>query len=334
VDSRIIAEAAGAQLSNRPLVLPAPPGTRTLRATVRADSASPNRSFLIWTLIVLATLSTLGASLTIWTKRQLLDTNQWTKSSSQLLADRNIRSFIAQQLVERLHRALPSQLKNIAPAATIALENVSVRSVNTFLGTAQAQALWRETNRKTQRALVSVLEGKDVGLFVTERGEVVLDLNPLLLQVAKQLGVARRLEAHLSPTTGKIVLVRADQLRNAQRAVHAIRLLSVWLVLLAVALYGLAFFLAKGHRHGTLEVSGISVVLVGLLLLIVRRLVGNAIVDSYVQTESYRPAVRSAWLIETRLLREIAIVLIVCGAAVIVAGFLGGLSRPARAIRR
>jgi hypothetical protein len=116
--------------------------------------------------------------------------------------------------------------------------------------------------------------------------------------------------------------------------VRVIRLLSVWLALLAVALYGLAFLFAKGNRHGVLEISGVSLFLVGLLLVVVRRLVGNAVVDTYVTTESYRPAVRSAWLIETRLLGEIAIALIAYGLAVVAAGFLGGSSRPARAIRR
>ncbi len=300
------------------------------------------RALAVWTLVALATLTTLAASLTIWTKRQLLDTNEWTKSSSQLLADRNVRDVVSQKIVDlinqradlrkQLNRALPSRAKGISPIAAVALESASVRTVNSFLATAQAQALWRQTNRSAHSALVTVLEGKSTGPLETSKGGVVLDLGPLVASVAKQLGVAGRLRTN--PVNGKILLVRSNELANAQHAVRAIRILSVWLTLLALALFALAIFLARGRRRGVLEASGVSVILVGFVLLIVRRMVGDAVVNTYVSTESYRPAIRSAWLIETRLLANIAIALIAYGAAVIVAGFLGGPSRLARAIRR
>lgn len=309
---------------------------------MNAKPLSTKRVFAVWTLIVLATLTTLGASLTIWTKRQLLDTNEWTKSSSQLLADRNIRDVVSQKIVDlinqradlrrQLNRALPKQARGITPVAAVALEAASVRTVSSFLGTAQAQSLWKQTNRRAHAALVTVLEGKSTGPLETSKGGVVLDLGPLVAGVAKQLGVAARLKA--KPVNGKILLVRSNELANAQHAVRAIRILSVWLTLLALALYALAIFLARGRRRGLLEAAGVSVILVGFVLLIVRRMVGDAVVNTYVSTESYRPAIRSAWLIETRLLANLAIALIAYGAAVIVAGFLGGPSRPARAIRR
>ena len=309
---------------------------------MNAEPLSRRRTFAIWTLVVLATLATLASSLTIWTKRQLLDTNEWTKSSSQLLADRDVRDVVSQKLVDlinqradlrkQLNRALPKQARGITPVAAVALEAASVRTVNSFLGTAQAQALWRQTNRRAHAALVTVLEGRSVGPLETSKRGVVLDLGPLVAGVAKQLGVADRLKTN--PVNGKILLVRPKELANAQHAVRAIRILSVWLTLLAIALYGLAIFLARGRRRGVLEASGVSVILIGFVLLIFRRMVGDAVVNAYVSTESYRPAIRSAWLIETRLLANLAIALIAYGAAVIVAGFLGGPSRPARAIRR
>lgn len=319
-----------------------PPLARTLRSELSENTLSTKRAFAVWTLVALATLTTLGASLTIWTKRQLLDTNEWTKSSSQLLADRNVRDVVSQKVVDlinqradlraQLNRALPKQARGITPVAAVALEAASVRTVSTFLGTAQAQALWAQINRRTHAALVRALEGKSTGPIETSKGGVVLDLGPLVAGVAKQLGVAGRLKAN--PVNGKILLVRSNELANAQHAVRAIRILSVWLTLLALALYALAVFLARGRRRGLLEAAGVSVILVGFVLLIVRRMVGDAVVNTYVSTESYRPAIRSAWLIETRLLANLAIALIAYGAAAIIAGFLGGPSRPARAIRR
>ena len=308
------------------------------------EPLSTRRRFAIWTLVVLATLTTLAASLTIWTKRQLLDTNEWTKSSSQLLADQNVRSVVSQKLIDlinqrvdlqkELRSSLPSKAKGIAPVAAVALESASVRTVDAFLGTSEAQTLWRQTNRRAHSALVTVLEGKSSGPFLTSNGGVVLDLKPLVVSVAKQLGVGDRLAKSGIPANGKILLVRSSQLKTAQRTVRAIRIFSVWLTLLALALYAAAILLGRGRRRSLLEASGVSVILVGLVLLIVRRLVGDAVVNSYVANETYRPAIRSAWLIETRLLADITIALIAYGAAAIVAGFLGGPSRPAHAIRR
>jgi hypothetical protein len=293
---------------------------------VSRNQLSAGRILTIWTLVVLATLVTLGATLTVWTKRQLLDTDEWTRTSSELLADRDVRSVVSQKLVDLLEQ----QAQGAAPSTSAALESVSARTVDTFLGTAQARALWRQTNRQAHSALVSALEGKSSGPLLTSQGEVVLDLGPLAASVATQLGVPER-ASHVS---GKIVLVRSNELTLAQRAVRAIRAFSFWLALLAVVLYGLALVLARGRRHRVLAVIGVSLVLAGFALLAMRHLVGDAVVEAFVTTASYQPAIRSAWLIETRLLEEMALVLIAYGAAAIGAGFLGGPSWLARGIRR
>jgi phosphate/sulfate permease len=53
-----------------------------------------------------------------------------------------------------------------------------------------------------------------------------------------------------------------------------------------------------------------------------------------VKVEANKPAVRTAWLVETNLLRDIAIALIAYGILTILGAFLAGPSRPATAIRR
>lgn len=311
---------------------------------MNAEHLSGRRRLTVWTLIVLASVTALAASLTVWTKRQLLDGNQWTKSSSQLLADRNIRNVVSQKLVtvisrrtdveQELRDSLPRKAQGIAPVAAVALQDVTVRSVDAFLGTSQAQTLWADANRTSHRTLVRILEGKKVGPVKTSDGAVVLDLGPLATKVVDQLGASRHLNLGNVSVSGRIVLVRADQLSTAQQAVRALRLLSIWLTVLAIVLYALAVFAARGHRRKTLEACGISLAVVGFVLLVGRRVVGDTIVNSFVATEAYRPAIRDAWLIETRLLADIAYAVIAYGAAAVAASILGGPSAAARSLRR
>jgi hypothetical protein len=58
------------------------------------------------------------------------------------------------------------------------------------------------------------------------------------------------------------------------------------------------------------------------------------IVDALVKTEAYKHPVSVIWGIETSVLRDIAVILVVYGALVLLATALAGPNRPAVAIRR
>ena len=90
---------------------------------------------------------------------------------------------------------------------------------------------------------------------------------------------------------------------------------------------------SRAANSCSFEAVGVSLLIVGILLLIVRRFVGNAIVDSLVQVESSKPAVHAVWLIETDLLRDIALALVFYGLFALIAGIVSGPSRAAVALR-
>jgi hypothetical protein len=305
---------------------------------------SKRRAALVWTLVGLATLVTLIASMTIWTKRQLLDTNNWTHTSSQLLADDAVRATLSTKLIDLLYQRvdvaqvlrtqLPDNAQGAAPVIAAALQSAAVRVTDSFLASAPAQTLWERANRRMHSNLVKVLEGKDVRRLSTSGGEVVLDLRPMLQRIATRLGVEDQLKARTSPTTGEIVILKANQLEAGQKAVRVFRVLSVFIAIAVLVLYGLAIWLARPRRRVVLEVVGGTLVFVGLVLLVVRRLVGNAIVDATVNIDANRPAANHIWLIGTDLLRDIAVALLVYGILAVLAGFLGGPTRVAVAIRR
>jgi hypothetical protein len=302
------------------------------------------RSVVVWTLIVLASLLALVSALTVWSKQQLLDTDKFTSSSAKLLANDQIRATLSNRLVDLLEQRvdveseleakLPPRAKPAAPAIAAAIQNSAGQVINTFLGTAQAQAIWEQVNRRAHTALVNVLEGKDAGRVSTANGNVVLDLRPMIKQIAERLGVGDRLKQRAPPDAGEIVLLKSDQLDAAQKGVRVLNALSSWLWFAVVALLALAVYLAHGTRRTMLEAVGVSLLIVGVLLLIIRRFVGNAIVDSLVNTESSKPAVHAMWLIETDLLRDIALALVFYGLFALIAGIVAGPSRGAVALRR
>jgi len=302
------------------------------------------RSVAVWTLIVLASLLALVSALTVWSKQQLLDTDKFTSSSAKLLANDDVRATLSNRLVDllnqrvdvqaQLEEKLPPRAKGAAPAIAAAIQNSTGQVINAFLGTAQAQALWERVNRRAHTALVNVLEGKDAGPVSTANGDVVLDLRPVIQRVAERLGVGDRLKGRAPPDSGEIVLLKSDQLDAAQKSVRVLNALSSWLWFAVVALLALAVYLAHGTRRTMLEAVGLSLLTVGVLLLVIRRFVGDAIVDSLVKTETSKPAVHAIWLIETDLLRDIALALVFYGLFALIAGIVAGPSRLAVGLRR
>ena len=113
-----------------------------------------------------------------------------------------------------------------------------------------------------------------------------------------------------------------------------LKALSSLLVIAVVAFYALAIYLARGRRRLLLGATGASLVFVGLVIASLRRFAGDAVVDSLVKTEANKHPVSVIWAIETSVLRDIAIILVVYGALVLLATVFAGPNRPAVAVRR
>jgi hypothetical protein len=320
------------------------PGTAEATAVTAARPAaaplSKRRAIAVWTLIVLATLIAFVSSLTLWVKRQALDTNAFVNASGQMLENNDIRTAVSISLVNalynnvdvtaRVQKALPAQQKGLAPVVAGALRDFSERAANRLLASPRAQTLWEEVIRRAHKNLIAVLNGESVRRFHTANGNVVFDVSPLVTRLGQRLGISEK----LPPDAGKITILKSNQLDAAQKAFKVIKALTVFVILVVLILYGLAIYLAEGHRRRILRASAISLIFVGLLVLIVRRLAGNYIVNSLVKSDVDRPAGNAAWYIETQLLRDIAIALIAYGAVALFGAWLAGPTRWATASRR
>jgi hypothetical protein len=309
---------------------------------------SKKRGLLVWSLFGLATILMFVSSLTVWAKRQLLDDQAWANSSTQLLANDEVRGAIAQKLSDglfarvdvaaQLRERLPPRAQGAAPLLAAALQNsVAPAAANRLLQRPRVQTLWQNANKRAHAAVVKVLEGKSLGKngnISTVNGEVTLDLRPAIKRLATRLGVEDKLKANADPNAGQIVILKSSQLKAGQTAVKILNALSSLLLIAVFALFALAIYLAQGRRRLLLGATGASLAFVGLVIASLRHFLGGAIVDSLVKTAANKHPVSVIWAIETSVLRDIAILLVVYGALVLLATVLAGPNRPAVALRR
>jgi hypothetical protein len=304
---------------------------------------SRRRRIVIWTLIVAASLIAAASTLTTWVDRQMFDTTSWQEASADLIQDPQVRDAISVYLVDQLYanvdvasgleERLPTDLKPLAGTVAGALRQPTTNTVERLLESPRIQQLWIDASTTAQQKLVNVLKD-DTGFGITTGdGVVTLDLGELVRQLGTELGLPASALDRIPADAGQLEVMRSDQLAAAQSGVRAVRVLSTWLLVLVLALYALAIFLARGARRQTLRNVGCALVLVGLSILVTRRLAGNYAVDALTQASSEGSGKR-AWLISTEILAQIGWAAVLYGAVMVLGAVLAGPTKAATAVRR
>jgi len=309
----------------------------------KTAAAAGWRHWVPWVLIVLACVIGLVSALNVWVKRQALSTDNWTSASANLLEHDEIRGALSAYLVDQLYentdvgaalsQRLPEQTKQLGPPLAAALEPALVRTTDALLGRPRVQQLWENANRKAHQLFMAVLNG-DHGALQTTDGNVVLDLRPLLAELEARTGLGGRLQEHLPPDAGKIVVMQGNQLDVARKTVKTIRALSYLLSFLVLALFVAAVWIARGRRRKMILAAGFGTLIVGLLVLVARRFGGNYIVDALTTNPDAKSSISATWAVGTELLRNVGINLVVYGSLIALGAWVAGPSRPATAMRR
>jgi hypothetical protein len=308
-----------------------------------ARKQSSWRGWLPWVLVVLAAVIGLVSALNIWVKRQALDTNNFTNASVQVLENPQVRSAISVYLVDQLYQNvdvateleqnLPPAVKGIAAPLAAALRQLLVRAADQLLQRPRVQELWKQAIRRAHTLFLAVIDGKK-NILQNTNGNVVLNLGPIVQQLEAQGGLIGKVAQQLPPDAGQITILKGNQLKTARTGVRVIRFLSYFLFFLVLALYAAAVYLATGRRRQVLMGVGASAFIVGLIVLVVRRFAGNYAVDALSTNTVDKGAVRVVWAVETQLLRNVGINVLIYGTAVMLAAWIAGPSRPARWVRR
>jgi hypothetical protein len=304
---------------------------------------SARRRALIWGLIVAASLIAVGSALTAWVDRQMLDDESWREASAELIEDPDVRSAVSVFLVNELYdnvdvaaeleQRLPPDLKALAGPAAGALRQPATDAVNRLLSGPRVQQIWIDASSLAQQKLVNVLENKTGHGITTGDGVVTFDLGQLVTELGTELGLSASTLDRIPPDAGVITIMQSSELATAQTGVRALRVLSVFLLVLVLALYALAVYLAAGERRRTLRNVGWALVLVGLVVLVARRLAGEYAVNALTSPTSEQAGKRT-WLIGSSILGQIGEASILYGVVVVLGAVLAGPMTQATAARR
>src|SRR3954451_17964175 len=104
-------------------------------------AATPRqRRGVVFTLIAVASVIGFLAVFAVWANRQLLETDTWTNTSSKLLEDPEIRSQVADYMVDTLYSnvdvqselqtALPPRLQPLAGPAAAGIRELAIKLAN------------------------------------------------------------------------------------------------------------------------------------------------------------------------------------------------------------
>jgi hypothetical protein len=307
-----------------------------------AAPLSRRRRIAIWTLVVLASVLALVSILTTWVNRQMLDNTAWNKATTQVIEDPAVQSSIATYTVDQLYEninvaqalanRLPPNLQPLAPTLAGALQQPATRAVTGALTRPRIQQLFIRVSAIAHQKLVNVLENKTGYGISTGSGDVTLNLHQFVVEIGTELGIPQDALAKLPNKAGTITLMRSDQLSAAQAGVQAVRVLSAWLLVAVLALYGIAIWLARGARRATLRNAGLGLALVGLLVLVIRTLLGNYLVDA-LSSPGYEHSTHRLWLIGTSILGEIGEAALIYGLVAALGAMLAGPTRVATRLR-
>jgi hypothetical protein len=195
------------------------------------------------------------------------------------------------------------------------------------------QALWVESVARTHEQLVLLLDDKTTYIR-TQGGAVILDLNPLVVQLGDQIAVVGKVAERLPADSGRIEIMDAEQLEKAQDVTQLLRQLARYLWIVSLALFAVALWLARGRRRPLLRMIALGLVVAGVVVVIVRNLAGDYIVDNVVKVDANRPAAAAAWDILSSLLADGGWTLVLLGVVALLAVWLAGPSKSGTASRR
>ena len=295
------------------------------------------RTIGVAVLLVVGTLLWTVFGFALWTKRQALDTNQWVETSTNLLEDDEIRTalglFVADRLFdsaaveERIAEALPDRLDRLAGPAAAGLKQAAERNAPRLLGTDVALNAWSRANEAAHRTLLAIVEGGAVDR------EVALDLKSLFAQVADGTGLPPTVADRLPEDVATLKIADGDQLETAQDVLDLFETLVWVLLLLPLAAFAGAIALAADRRRAVIQVGG-CLMFAAIAVFAVRRLAGNAAIDSLADAPNAQGAADDVWEIGTSVLVAGALGSFVGGLLIVTCAWLSGPGRRATALRR
>lgn len=292
-------------------------------------------------LTILAILLAFVGMLAFYVEHTALDEQGFETISRKMIENDEIRTQVAAKSVDTLFEnidveaaiadQLPPAQQRLAPILAGLARSGADRAADAALGRPRVQTLWVEVTTRTQRQLVQLLDDKST-FIQTQGGAVVLDLRPIVIQLGDQVAVIGKVAERLPESSGRVVIIQESQLETAQTMTKILRAVADWMWLVALAVAALAVFVAGGRRRLELRAIALGLLVVGLLLLAVRRFAGDYLVDHVAKDDAAKPAAHAAWNILTQVLADRAWAWIIFGVLTLLGvWFVGDTALAARA---
>jgi hypothetical protein len=235
-------------------------------------------------LTVVAILLALVGMVAFYVAHTALDAAGFEAISRSMIENDEIRTQVAAKSVDTLFEnvdveaaiaeRLPPAQQGLAPVLAGLARSGADRAADAALERPRVQTVWVEVTTRAQRQLVRLLDDKNE-FIQTEGGAVVLDLRPIVIQIGDQVAVIGKVAERMPESSGKIAIIDESQLSTAQSITKILRAVADWMWLVALAVAAFAIWLARGRRRLELRALAIGVLVVGLLMLAVRRLAGD-----------------------------------------------------------
>ena len=157
-------------------------------------------------LVVFASILAFLAIFTSWIDRQALNTDRWVDTSGKLLEDKTISDAVASYTVDQLYanvdvsavikQRLPKDVQQFSAPLAAGVRQFATRAAEQAIQSPRIQQAWKDANRIAHTQLVSILKGNNE-VVSSQNGKVVLNLRPLVLQLADRIGLKKQLNQKL-----------------------------------------------------------------------------------------------------------------------------------------
>jgi hypothetical protein len=306
-----------------------------------SNSSSRLRSVATVVLIALTGVLMFTSVLAVWMRALVLNTDSYVKAVGPIIENPAVRDEVARDVVDALYErvdvtnllrdSLPKRARVIAPTLAQGIHDTAIQLAASALATDAVRKVWKQANRVAHEQVVRVLKGEG-NLVTTDKGEVAVDLRPIVTEVRKALddhGVQIFDQVPVSAIDRRFVLFRSDDLARAQQATKLLDALGTWLPV-ATLLTGLGAIASSHHRRRT--IGHLCVVIAAtMVVLMVGIAVGRAFYLDHVGLSVSRAAAAAPFDGLVRSLRMwVRIIFVVAVGGWFVTWFAGSREMVAR----
>lgn len=227
---------------------------------------------------------------------------------------------------------LPPKAQPLAGPIAVGAEPYIQRAVDAGLARPRVVELWRAANLKAHAQLMTILNGGS-GPLSTANGTIAIDLSPLVGDLSNTLTQHTSGAVSLPPDAGHITLLKSNQLGAAQSGVKLLRLLSIPLTVAALVVLGIAVAISRDRRR-TLRSIAWGILAAAVVLILIRRVVGNMLVDSLTTLPDARATGHAIWWVATERLGSANLTACCVGLLLLLGSWLAGPGRRAISTRK